>query len=249
MNNPVLVLNIPDEKNVYFVGDIHGQYDLYKRTLKTFGITDDDVVISVGDLIDRGPKTAATLFEFLFDENRYAIMGNHEYMCIAGAHDRSWYNVWFNNGGQEFTREVGLTGVNFFRDYLAQLPFVIEVHHRGKVLGVSHAAVPLRYTDWDTFKTDVQNGSNDILDGIHWSTDTFKYCQKNNVLMAPRISGVDYVFSGHTSVTNPLIYGNRVWIDSMYLSGELTVAYLDGNMLRHKRLPRDEHSFKRGSSK
>lgn len=249
MNNPILVLNIPDEQNVYFVGDIHGQYDLYKRSLDNFGITEDDVVISVGDLIDRGPKTAATLFEFLFEQNRYAIMGNHEFMCIAAEKDKSWNNIWYNNGGKEFSNEVGKTGLKFFRDYLAQLPFVIEVHHRGKVLGVSHAAVPLRYHDWNSFCTDVKSGSNDILDGIHWSTDTFKYCNKNNVQMAPRISGVDYVFSGHTSVTDPLVYGNRVWIDSMYLSGELTVSYLDGNMLRHRRLPRDDKSFKRGYTK
>ena len=244
MKNNILVLNIPDDKNLYFVGDIHGQYDLYKRTLNEYGISDNDVVISVGDLIDRGPKTAATLFEFLFDENRYAIIGNHEAMCLYAPSDKEWRNIWMNNGGKEFLDEVGSTGVNFFRDYIAQLPLVIEVNHRGKKIGVVHAAVPLRHTNWTDFCTEVQTGSQQIMDDIHWSTDTFRYCRSNNVPMAPRIQDVDYVFSGHTAINDPLVYGNRIWIDSMFNTGELTIAYLDGNNFRFKRRPRDEHSFR-----
>lgn len=48
----VKVLNIPDDKRVFVIGDIHGNYEFYHETIKELGITDDDVVISVGDLVD-----------------------------------------------------------------------------------------------------------------------------------------------------------------------------------------------------
>ena len=49
----VKVIDVPDDKNVYFIGDIHGNFELFQSTLKELGITDDDVLISVGDLVDR----------------------------------------------------------------------------------------------------------------------------------------------------------------------------------------------------
>lgn len=238
-------LVIPDDKNVYFCGDLHGNAELYDRTLREFGITDNDVVISVGDIIDRGPHSSRLAFEFLFKENRYMVMGNHEHMMVEGESRRDFYHCWIQNGGQAFLTDAGETGIAFFRQYFSQLPLILEVQHRGKKIGVVHGGVPTRYTDWDTFIADTKSMSWNIVEELIWERDTFDKCAQNNTLNAPRISGVDFVVSGHTGVVDPLIYGNRHWIDSMFMSGDITISTVQGNMLRHMRREKDEHSFDR----
>lgn len=43
--NHFMKIVVPDDKNLFFVGDLHGNADLYDRTLKEFGITDNDDII------------------------------------------------------------------------------------------------------------------------------------------------------------------------------------------------------------
>ena len=57
----VKVINVPDDKNLYIIGDIHGNHEFYEATLNELNITDDDVIISVGDLIDRGKYNSKML--------------------------------------------------------------------------------------------------------------------------------------------------------------------------------------------
>lgn len=61
------------------VGDIHGCLDELKELLEVSNFdTEEDVLISVGDIIDRGPKIRETV-EFLRSMPRfYCVMGNHE---------------------------------------------------------------------------------------------------------------------------------------------------------------------------
>lgn len=236
---------VPDEQALYFVGDIHGNADLYDRTLKEFGITDNDVVISVGDVIDRGPRSARLLFEFLFKPNRYMIMGNHEQLLVEGETRRDFYHCHMSNGGDVFLDEVGETGFQFFRPYVDQLPLILEVHHRGNKYGVVHGGVPTRFTDWDAFVKAVKPMTWDIVEEIIWDRKVFDDCKANNSPNAPHITGIDYVFSGHTGVVDPLVYGNRIWIDSQFLSGDLTFTTFSGNTPHYFRRENDEYSFNR----
>lgn len=238
-----LKLDIPDEKDVYFVGDIHANGKLWDITKKEFGITEKDVVISLGDIVDRGNQNSKLLFEFLFADNRYMVMGNHEAMMVDGLTQRDWYHCWFQNGGNKTLNELGKTGVEFFCQYLNNLPMIIEVNHRNTKVGVVHGSVPLQYTDWADFIVGTKALNGDTIDSCLWSRDTFDFCYKNNVYNAPRIANVDYVLSGHTAVKDPLIYGNRIWIDSQYETGDLTIATVQGGKMRYMRREKDAYSF------
>lgn len=44
-------------------GDIHGCYDEFMQLQEQIGVTDDDLVISLGDIVDRGAKSVE-LFEY-----------------------------------------------------------------------------------------------------------------------------------------------------------------------------------------
>lgn len=65
-------------------GDIHGCYAELLDLLDRVGATDDDILVSVGDLVDRGPDSPSVLR--LFRERRGAVvlMGNHERKHVRG---------------------------------------------------------------------------------------------------------------------------------------------------------------------
>ena len=67
------------QRNYLVVGDIHGCLDELKELLEAAGFDlAEDVLITVGDIIDRGPKVKETV-DFLRSLPRYySVMGNHE---------------------------------------------------------------------------------------------------------------------------------------------------------------------------
>jgi serine/threonine protein phosphatase 1 len=66
----------------FVVGDLHGHRSLLEQELDRLGFDPScDRVLSVGDLIDRGPESLATLS--LIDEPWFhAVLGNHELMLL-----------------------------------------------------------------------------------------------------------------------------------------------------------------------
>ena len=63
------------------IGDIHGCYHELQALLQLVGATDDDIIVSVGDLVDRGPDSPAVLkyFQERCAQGRAVVlMGNHE---------------------------------------------------------------------------------------------------------------------------------------------------------------------------
>jgi serine/threonine protein phosphatase 1 len=60
------------------IGDIHGCYREMLQLLDVVRFTDRDLLISVGDLVDRGPDSRAVLRYFMEHDNAIAVAGNHE---------------------------------------------------------------------------------------------------------------------------------------------------------------------------
>lgn len=86
-----------------FIGDIHGQYDGLMRLVMMIAPTQQDTLHFVGDLIDRGPKSAQVV-EFVRENNYPCVLGNHEHLLINAFPDRdsniSAFQGWLNSGGQ-----------------------------------------------------------------------------------------------------------------------------------------------------
>jgi serine/threonine protein phosphatase 1 len=68
----------------YAVGDIHGCYDELMELLKVIDFKDSDMLLLVGDFVDRGPDTRKCL-QFIENrpENVIAVRGNHDEGFIA----------------------------------------------------------------------------------------------------------------------------------------------------------------------
>lgn len=71
-------------KRKIIIGDIHGCYDELLELLDRIGPAENDVIISVGDFIDYGPKPVQVFNFFLNRANSIVLMGNHERKHVRG---------------------------------------------------------------------------------------------------------------------------------------------------------------------
>ncbi len=227
-------IDVPDDKNVYFIGDIHGNFKLFRSTMRELGITDDDVLISCGDLIDRGDQNTKTLFEFLVKENRHMVLGNHDRMLIDSRTSREWNINWQNNGGDKTIAEIGYPGINHFSELLKKVPYVLEVHHQNSTVGVVHGGIQPGY-NWEQTKAAAEI-SDEFRMSLLWDRGSINLALNNNQYSPENriqpVEGIDYVIHGHTGVNAPFVFGNRVWIDTQYTAGGFTVAQLNNNKLK-----------------
>lgn len=85
LRNPIIALPANIVGNDYVIGDLHGNDDCF------FGVIDlagpGDRIFVAGDLIDRGNNNLEILTRFLNQDahtgpSLYAILGNHEQMCL-----------------------------------------------------------------------------------------------------------------------------------------------------------------------
>ncbi len=83
----------------YVIGDLHGSYTCLENLLKNINFDKTvDRMISVGDLIDRGPNSLKCL-ELLYEPWFHAVLGNHEKMMLTAFEDPSNSFMWIHNGG------------------------------------------------------------------------------------------------------------------------------------------------------
>jgi serine/threonine protein phosphatase 1 len=84
---------------INIIGDIAGRFDELMLLLKK--MPEADLVLSVGDMVDRGPKSKEVL-EWFMEQQKLgkaeAIYGNHEDLMIAGV-TKGDCGDWFRNGG------------------------------------------------------------------------------------------------------------------------------------------------------
>ncbi|EJE85392.1 putative serine/threonine protein phosphatase [Escherichia coli O26:H11 str. CVM10021] len=89
-------------RNVWVVGDLHGCYTRLMSELHRVDFDPaQDLLISVGDLIDRGTENVECL-ELLQMPWFRAVMGNHERLMIDALSPDGNVNNWLMNGGQWF---------------------------------------------------------------------------------------------------------------------------------------------------
>lgn len=68
-------------KNIVVYGDIHGCLDEFKKLRKKVDLKPDDLEISVGDFLNKGPYSIETL-HYMLNNNIRSILGNNEAKII-----------------------------------------------------------------------------------------------------------------------------------------------------------------------
>jgi hypothetical protein len=107
------------------IGDIHGCYEEMRALLNKIQFNDRDLLISVGDLIDRGPLSWEVASFFKDTKNAYSVLGNHE-RRIAGVIRGTSQPAW----SQSHTlSKIDEKEYDSWARYFESLPAVIETPH------------------------------------------------------------------------------------------------------------------------
>jgi hypothetical protein len=67
------------------IGDIHGCYIELQELLEKAGLSTEDEIIALGDIVDRGPETPQVLEFFREQPKARSLMGNHERKHVRAA--------------------------------------------------------------------------------------------------------------------------------------------------------------------
>lgn len=99
-----ILTNVESFKNIYVMSDLHGCRNEFYKMLKKINFNEkEDLLIILGDVIDRGPDGITLLQELLNKENTILLKGNHEDMMVKSMmNDFYWFENWTKyNGGNE----------------------------------------------------------------------------------------------------------------------------------------------------
>lgn len=213
------------------IGDVHGRADLFAELLR--GLREDvpDLpVVSVGDLIDRGPDSAGVL-DLADRAGVQCLRGNHETMLLEFIDNPASDGPrWLANGGVQTLESFGVTppGPDAPVDRLCEArdAFLYAI---GSTLVDRIRAMPLI---WKTGNVAVVHAGPDPrapLDpsrahGILWGHPDF--------FREPRSDGT-WIVHGHYARAQPDVAPGRIGIDTTaYQSGMLTAAVISPGSVR-----------------
>lgn len=203
-------------RDIWVVGDIHGCYAQLMAALRARKFNPyKDLLISVGDLIDRGPESlkCLALLECAWFN---AVRGNHEQMAIdaLSAAERT---IWLMNGGQWFSALSTEDQATAHRliNHCDTLPYILEVACADEKHIIAHADYPSAVYAWQK------------------SVDRHAVLWNRNRLNAhfsgqgERIGGADHFWFGHTPLKQRYDAENQHYIDTgAVMGGRLTLVQI-----------------------
>ncbi|MFC3394459.1 metallophosphoesterase [Brenneria rubrifaciens] len=205
-----------DYRKVFVVGDIHG---CYQRLLEGLSMRhfnrETDLLISVGDLIDRGPDSPSCL-ALLNDPWFTAVCGNHEKMAQEALKGVSGW-LWARNGGSWYSALDGADKTIAAKRIVqtANLPLVIEVSLGHRHYVIAHADYPAN---------EYVFGKVIDEDELVWGRTRITRAMAGE---GDNISGANLFIFGHTPLNKPLIFFNQLYIDTgAVFGGPLTLIEL-----------------------
>lgn len=207
-------------RRILIVGDIHGELEGLKQVLASKNWDKEkDLLISVGDLIDRGPDSVGTLR--FAKENMECVLGNHDsFMVDQITGFDATIPTWMSNGGtwvvkdeKEYYKVAAEVG-----SWLLALPVALQVELDTKeLIGIIHAEIPPNISDWDLFTRMLSNGR--VVQSAIWGRSRIRSDLHNE------IKGIKHLFVGHTVVNEWVQLGNIFYLDTgAVFTKRLTIA-------------------------
>ncbi|MDO7355974.1 metallophosphoesterase [Acinetobacter baumannii] len=218
----------PIRGRLFVVGDLHGCYTLLMNKLKEIEFNfQQDLIVSVGDLIDRGNENLECLS--LINEPWFkAIRGNHEQMCIEATLDPQMKNIHSHHGGA-WLYELAMHQQQIVVEQCYNLPVILEIQHKQKKYGFIHADIHIN--NWDDFKKEILKrdyfvvGEQSAMQIALWHRGRVQYGKYNPAYKI--VTGVDEIYFGHTVVKESVQYHNCYFIDTgAVFGGPLTIKEL-----------------------
>jgi serine/threonine protein phosphatase 1 len=228
---------LPEGIRIYAFGDIHGRADLLKQM---FAVVDADLARSparrpievfLGDYVDRGPDSAATLDLLIARSRRretVCLKGNHEAYLLQVLRDPGKFDEWRKFGGLSTLMAYGIQP-SLEPDASEQAALVEALTHR---MPVEHLrflqSLRPSFACGDFFF--VHAG---VRPGIplQQQTEADMLWIRNDFLDSAENFG-KFIVHGHTPVRAPDIRQNRINIDTgAYTTGNLTLLTIQGQSM------------------
>ncbi|MBE9166799.1 serine/threonine protein phosphatase [Pleurocapsales cyanobacterium LEGE 06147] len=115
------------------IGDVHGHYDTLIKLLDAISPNSEDKVYFLGDLIDRGPRSADVV-EFVIQHNYQCLRGNHEEMFLDVVSNRDngevsmeMYQSWLYSGGHSTVASYDNKIPQEHADWIESLPTYLDL--------------------------------------------------------------------------------------------------------------------------
>jgi serine/threonine protein phosphatase 1 len=137
------------------IGDVHGHYEALLQLLEAIAPDEKEPVYFLGDLIDRGPKSAQVV-EFV-RKNRYrCLLGNHEQMLLdvlGGGEPATGGMVqgWLYSGGYTTLLSYDNKVPQDHLEWLKNLPLYLDLGDIWLVHAGVHPDIPLAEQNADQF--------------------------------------------------------------------------------------------------
>ena len=119
------------QKRTFFIGDVHGCYDELIALIAHAGITDDDDLYFVWDLINKWPKSYEVVEYVRNRPNTYCVKGNHEFFTffdVEHIDSLQWISEsrknWIKKEVPIYALATG--GLDEYREWFESLPHIIE---------------------------------------------------------------------------------------------------------------------------
>ena len=192
------------------VGDVHGCFGMLEDALDEIDFNGlVDRVISVGDLVDRGPHSAQCL-EWLAKPWFHAVLGNHELMAAQYAAGQFPADLLERNGGGWFLRLTDEQCAKYATKFV-ELPVALEIETVNGLLGVVHAECPT--ASWQEMVQGLlAEDPMDMINRCVWGRNRYSLAVAQKA--AYPVEGIFAVVNGHTVVQRILRLANSILIDT-----------------------------------
>lgn len=236
---------IPDGERIYAIGDIHGCNDLFDELIDA--IERDDLeapptgrttVILLGDLVDRGPDSAAVVArarEWQIRRPVRILAGNHEEMFLDSFESVEILRHFIKHGGRETLLSYGIDQKTFDEATLEELhalmPQFVSRQDRDFIAGFERCIVVGDYLFVHAgIRPGVAIEEQEPRDML-WIREPFLRHDQPHPYM---------VIHGHTICETVDEQPNRIGIDTgAFRSGALTALVLEGDQRRYIQAVRD----------
>ena len=92
------------------ITDIHGELEKLNSVLSKIEFRDDDIIVFLGDYIDRGPDSKGVVDKVIEISEKYetiTLIGSHEYALLHAKQDDYYDYLFWNYGGPATVRSYG----------------------------------------------------------------------------------------------------------------------------------------------
>jgi serine/threonine protein phosphatase 1 len=166
------------------IGDIHGCYAELMELLDRAALGEQDEIIAIGDIVDRGPDTPRTLDFFRSHPRARSLMGNHERKHIRSSRGELRPAL-----SQVISRQQLGSSYPAAVDFMQAFPLFVELPEALLVHGFWEPGVPLK-AQREQVLTGTMGGENYLRDKYGWP------------------------WFGHYDGSKPIVVGHRHYLEN-----------------------------------